>query len=66
MAIKVNFGGLAIRKPGYYGWPWWDQLQKKLKELNYNKDQIVAFIQLQDTLIRLDMHKEGFWKGQNA
>jgi len=66
MAINVNFSGLSIRRPGYYGDPWWDQLNRTLKELNYNEEQRMAFLKLQDTLIRLDMHKEGFWKGRRA
>jgi len=66
MAVNINFAGLAIRRPGYYGWPWWDELNRELKRLNYTLPQREVFIKLQDTLLRLDLQSDGFWRGNSA
>lgn len=67
MAIKVNFGGTTIFKPGYSGDPWCDIIWKLLKkERDMTDVQVTAFLHFTDTLIRLDMHQEGLWRGHNV
>ena len=67
MAININFRGPTIRKPGYYGDPWWDHIWRLLRyDRNFTEEQITAFLTMTDTLIRLDMHQEGLWKGRNV
>lgn len=67
MSIKVNYGGLEIIKPGYYGCPWWDGIMRTLlRKRKYNDKQVHAFLRLMDTLIRLELQGEGLWKGRNA
>ncbi len=68
MAImKVNFGGLQILKPGYYGCPWWDHVWRDLKrKRGFSEKKINAFLLMTDTLIRLDLHDEGLWRQRSV
>lgn len=67
MVIKVNYGGKDIIKTGYYGYPWWNYVHKKLKaKHNYSDEQITAFLHLIDTLIRLDLHIEYLWRQRSV
>lgn len=66
MAIRINFAGRDILKPGYYGNPWWDRLMRILRyKRNYSKEQITAFLRFNDTLLRLDIHQPEFWRDKN-
>ena len=67
MSIKINYGGLPITKPGYYANPWWDVIWRKLKrDRNFSDDKVTAFLDLTDTLIRLNLYPEHLWKGRNV
>ena len=67
MALKVNYNGLPIYKPGYYGCPWWDKIWKELgRERGYSQDDIHIFLKMTDTLIRLDLHSERLWRQRDV
>ena len=65
--LKINFSGMAIYKPGYYGCPWWDHIWRKLRrERKFNDQQITTFLKMTDTLIRLDLHEERLWRQRDV
>ena len=65
--LKVNFGGKDIVKSGYYASPWWDKVWKLLKrDRGYTDEQATTFLNMTDTLIRLDLYPEHFWRGRDV
>lgn len=67
MAVNINFSGLAIKKPGYYGCPWWDHIWRLLRrDRKFNDQQITAFLKFTDTLIRLNLHEEKLWRQRDV
>lgn len=65
--LKINYGGKDIVRSGHYGSPWWDKVWKLLKrDRGYTDDQASAFLNITDTLIRLDMYHESFWRSRNV